>query len=103
MVSGALDPLRVDPKDNKLEFENSQVRVIRVKIGPRQSVPMHEYILNHVVVCFTDQNVRETSADGKAEVKQHKAGDFTWSGPSKHKIENLSDKPFEAAVVELKN
>jgi hypothetical protein len=36
-------------------------------------------------------------------VTQHKAGEFSWSGPSKHKIENLSDKPFEAAVVELKN
>ena len=48
--------------------------MIRVKIGPRQSVPMHEYVLNHVVVCFMGQNVRETSADGKAEVKQHKAG-----------------------------
>ena len=103
MVSTALDPLRVDPKDYKLEFENSQVRVLRVKIGPRQSVPMHEYVLNHVVVYFTDQNVRETSPEGKAEVKQHKAGEFSWSGPSKHKIENLNDKPFEAAVVELKN
>ena len=99
----ALDPLRVAPKDYKLELENNQVRVLRVKIGPRQSVPMHEYVLNHVVVYFTDQNVRETSPDGKAEVKQHKAGDFIWSGPSRHKIENLSDKPFEAAVVELKN
>ena len=99
----ALDPLRVDPKDDKLEFENRQVRVTRVKIGPRQSLPMHEYVLNHVVVYFTDQNVRQTSPDGKAEVTQHKAGEFSWSGPSKHKIENLSDKPFEAAVVELKN
>jgi quercetin dioxygenase-like cupin family protein len=103
VATTALNPLRVDPKDYKLEFENSQVRVVRVGIGPRQSVPMHEYVLNHVVVYFTDQNVRETSPEGKAEVKQHKAGDFIWSGPSKHKIENLSDKPFEAAVVELKN
>jgi quercetin dioxygenase-like cupin family protein len=103
VASGAWDPLRVDPKDNKLEFENSQVRVIRVKIGPRQSVPMHEHVLNHVVVYFTEQNVRETSAEGKSEVKQHKAGEFSWSGPTKHKIENLSDKMFEAAVVEVKN
>jgi len=46
----------VDPKDNKLEFENSQVRVIRVKIGPRQSVPMHEHVSTRVVY-FTEQNV----------------------------------------------
>jgi quercetin dioxygenase-like cupin family protein len=102
VASGALDPLRVDPKDYKLELENNQVRVTRVKIDPRQSVPMHEYTLNHVVVYFTDANVRETSPEGKAEVKLHKAGDFIWSGPSKHQIENLNDKPFEAAVVEVK-
>jgi hypothetical protein len=50
----ALDPLRVDPHDFKLEFENSQVRVTRLKIGPRQSVPMHQYDLNRAVFCFTD-------------------------------------------------
>jgi hypothetical protein len=100
---GALDPLRVDPKDYKLEFENNQVRVTRVKIGPRQSVPMHEYVLNHVDVYFTDQNVRETSPEGKAAVAQHKAGDYSWNGPSKLKVENLSDQPFEAAIVEVKN
>jgi hypothetical protein len=103
VASSALDPLRVDPKDYKLEFENSQVRVVRVKIGPRQSVPMHEYGLNHVVVYLTEQNVRETSPEGKAEVKQHKPGDFIWSGPTKYKVENLNDRPFEAAVVEVKN
>jgi len=103
VVSSALDPLRVDPKDYKMELENSQVRVMRVKVGPRQSVPMHEWVVNHVIVYFTDENVRETSPEGKAEVAQHKAGEFTWSGPSKHTLENLSDQPFEAAIVELKN
>jgi len=103
VVSSALDALRVDPKDCKLEFENSQVRVVRIRIGPRQSVPMHEHVVNHVVVFLTDQNVRETSPEGKTEVTQRKAGDFSWSGSSKHKVENLSDKPLEAVVVELKN
>ena len=103
LVSTALDPLRVDPKHDKLEFENSQVRVVRVRIGPRESVPMHEHVLNRVVVCLTDQNIRVTSPEGKAEVTVRKAGDFAWSGPSKHKVENLDDKPLEEVVVELKN
>jgi hypothetical protein len=102
-VTTALDPLRVDPQDCKLEFENSQVRVVRLKIGPRQSLPMHEHAVNHVVVYLTDQNVRETSPEGKAEVSRHKVGEFTWDGPCKHKIENLNDKPLEEVVVELKN
>ncbi len=102
-VRTALDPLRVDPKGHKLEFENSQVRVIRVKVGPRQSVPMHEYLFNRVVFYFTDLNVRETSPEGKVKITQHKAGDFSWDGPTRHKVENLSDKPFEALVVDVKN
>jgi hypothetical protein len=103
VVSTALDLLRVDPQDYKLEFENSQVRVIRAKMGPRQSVPMHEHVLNSVVFYLTDANVRETSPEGKAVVAQHKAGDFSWGVPSKHKGENLNDKPFEALIVEVKN
>ena len=103
VVRTALDPLRVDPKDYKVEFENSQVRVVRVRLGPRQSVPMHEYVLNRAVYYVTDENVRETSPDGKAVVAQHKAGDFSWDGPAKQKVENLNDKPFEALVVEVKN
>ncbi len=103
VVSTALDPLRVDPKDCKLEFENPQVRVVRVKIGPRRSVPMHEYVLSHVVVYLTDQNVRETSPEGKTEVTERKAGDFRWSGPSRLKLENLNGQPLEQVVVELKN
>jgi hypothetical protein len=98
----ALDPLRVDPKDFTLVLENSQVRVLRLKLGPRQSAPMHEYTLGHLVVCYTDQNVRETSSEGKAAVAQRKVGDFNWSGPSKQKVENLSDKPLETVIVELK-
>jgi hypothetical protein len=102
VVGTALDPLKVDPKDFTLVLENSQVRVLRLKLGPRQSAPMHEYSLGHLVVCFSDQNVRTTSSDGKAEVAQQKVGDFKWSGPSKQKVDNLGDKPLETVIVELK-
>jgi hypothetical protein len=104
VVTTALDPLKVDPQDFKLEFENSQVRVMRLKLAPQKSVPTHEYVLNRVFYYYTDQNVRETAPDGKSEVKVHKAGDFVWEeGDRKLKLDNLSDKPFEAIVVEVKN
>jgi quercetin dioxygenase-like cupin family protein len=103
VASAALDPLRVDPRGHKLEFENSQVRVVRVKVAPRGSVPMHEYLRSRVIFYFTYLNVRETSPEGKVQVTRHKAGDFSWDGPTKHKVENLSDQPFEALVVEVKN
>ena len=32
----AQDPLKVDPQHYKLEFENPQVRVLRIHYGPRE-------------------------------------------------------------------
>lgn len=103
MVKTALDPLKVDPKDYKLIFENSQVRVIRVKMGPGQKVPLHEHVLNRVVVYLTDQNGSMTTPDGKTEIAKHNAGGVSWGGPVKHKEANLKGTPFEAVVVELKS
>jgi quercetin dioxygenase-like cupin family protein len=102
-VNAALDPVKVDPGDYKVEFENSQVRVVRVKIGAHQKVPLHEHVLNRVVVYLTDQNGSMTTPDGKTETVQHKAGEVSWGGPTKHREENLRDGPFEALVVEFKN
>jgi len=101
-ASTALDPLKVDPKQYKLEFENDQVRVFRVKIGPHESTPVHEHVLNRVLTYITDQQFRVTSTDGKVDMPVHKAGDVSWGVPAKHKEENLSDKPFEAVVTEFK-
>jgi hypothetical protein len=92
----ALDPLRVAPQNFTLVFENSQLRVLRMKLGPKQSVPLHEYTLNHLVVCMTDLNARIP------ELTQRKQGDFSWSGPAQQKIDNLSDQPLETVILELK-
>jgi hypothetical protein len=102
-MEGALGPVQVDPKDCKVEIENDQVRVLRIKIGAHQKIAMHEFPLNHMTVYMTDTNARETWANGKSEDLKHKPAEFAWSGPSKQTIENLSDAPFEELVVELKN
>jgi len=102
-ASVALDPLKTLPKYYKLEFENDQVRVFRVKIGPHESVPLHEHALNRVLVCITDQNFRVTTEDGKVVTQTHKAGEASWGSPTKHKEENLNDTAFDAIVVEPKS
>jgi hypothetical protein len=102
VVGTPLDPLRVAPNHFTLIFENSQVRALRLNLGPRQSVPTHDYTLNHLDVCMTDLDARVTSPEGGSAVTHHKLGDFSWSGPSQQKIENLSDTPLELVVLELK-
>lgn len=102
-VTTALDPVKIDSQDYRVEFENSQVRVVRVHMAPHRAVPLHEHQLDRVVVYLTDQRSRITSADGKAEMAEHKAGEASWGGPAKHREENLNGTPFEGIVVELKN
>ena len=98
----ALDPMKVASGNFGVIFENPQVRALRLKVAPHQSVPMHEYTLSHLTVCMEDLNARVTPAGGKAEAVQRKQGDFNWSGPSQQKIENLSDKPLELVILEMK-
>jgi quercetin dioxygenase-like cupin family protein len=102
-VTTALDPPKIDPKQYKIEFENDQVRVLRVKFAAHQGAPMHEHQLNRVVVYLTDQNTRMTQPDGKVDTAVHKAGEASWGGPVKHKEDNLMDGPFEAVIVEFKD
>lgn len=102
-ATSPLDPVKVDPKHYKVEFENNQVRVVRVKVGAHESLPDHEHSLNRVTVFLTDQDVRSTSTDRKVEMLHRKAGDVLWGTPTRHSEENLSDKPFELVLIELKS
>jgi beta-alanine degradation protein BauB len=97
-----LDPLKVDPGHYKLEFENPQVRVLRVKIPAHGLVPMHAHSTDRVTVFLTDENFRTKDSTGKVETVEHKAGDVAWGTPVEHSEQNLSDQPYEAVTVELK-
>lgn len=84
-----LDPTVVDPKHYKVDFENEQVRVMRVHYGPRETGALHEHILNRVVVYLNDQ--------GGA-----KADDVRMAGASKHTEQNAGDTPADRIAVEIK-
>lgn len=99
----ALDPAKVSPSVYKVEFENPQVRVMRVKFPPHGSVPEHEHGLNRVVVYLTNQDSKITTPDGKVDESKHKAGEVSWGGPARHKEENVLGTPVEVIVVEFKN
>jgi len=101
-AGGPLDPVKVDHKHYRVEFENPQVRVVRVHFGKGEGAPLHEHLLNRVVVYLKDQKV-EVTTDGKTELVQHKAGEVSWGGPAKHSEKNVADGDFEVLVVELKN
>ncbi|HXJ42639.1 MAG TPA: hypothetical protein VNH18_25385 [Bryobacteraceae bacterium] len=101
-VTSALDPLKVDPKHYKLEFENDQVRVLRVRFGAHEGAPLHEHQLTRIILYLTDSKTRVTAADGTVDETPHKAGDIVQGGPTKHSEINTLDHPVEVIVTELK-
>jgi len=102
-ITSSLDPVKIDPKHYKLEFENAQVRVLRVKIEAHGATPLHEHSVNRVTVFLTDQDFRVTDSHGNTEIMKHKGGDAVWGTPTTHAEENISDNPFEVVAIELKS
>ena len=100
-VATAQDPIKVDAKHYKVEFENDRVRVLRITYGPHEKSVMHHHPAS-VAVFLTDGLTRFTTPDGKTQDGPAKAGSIQWSEAGKHLPENVGDKPFEVILVELK-
>src|SRR5262245_21538486 len=60
----AQDPVKVDPNNWKVEFENAQVRVLRVHIPAHGKLGMHEHPAS-VLIPLTDGHVKDILPDGK--------------------------------------
>lgn len=106
MVTSALpafaqDAVQVDPKHYKVEFENDQVRVLRITYGPGEASVMHQHPAN-VAVFLTDGRGRFTLPDGKTQDAPFAAGSVEWGPGETHLPENVGDAPFELILVELK-
>jgi hypothetical protein len=65
------------------------VRVLRLRIEPHGKTKQHAYSTDYAVVFLTD-------------TAEHKAGDVVWETPTMQAEQNVSDKPFEAVIAEVK-
>ncbi len=100
-VAVAQDPTQVDAKHYKVALENDQVRILRITYGPHEKSVMHEHP-NSIAVFLTDGRIKFTLPDGKSEERDVKAGQSVWDIAGKHQPENLSDRPFEVVLIEMK-
>ncbi len=98
----AQDPVKVDSKHYKVEFENSEVRVLRIKVGPKEKSVMHQHP-NSVAIFVTDATGKFTFPDGTTQEISAKAGETRWNPALVHLPENTSDQPFEVILIELKS
>ena len=95
------DPVKVDPKHYKVEFENAEVRVLRFKYGPHEKSVMHSHP-NLVVIPLSDAKVKFELPGGKSEEQELKANQPQWTPATTHNPENMGDKAMEGILVELK-
>jgi quercetin dioxygenase-like cupin family protein len=100
-IASAQDAAKVDPAHYKVEFENSQVRILRVHYGPHEKSVMHSHPAG-VVVYLTDGTTRFTMPDGKTEEVNGKKGEARYTPAVVHLPEDVGDKPFDAVVIEMK-
>jgi uncharacterized protein (TIGR02246 family) len=100
-VASAQDAVAVDPAHYKVEFENDQVRVLRINYGPHEKSVMH-FHPEGVAVFLDDLTGRFTMPGGETADIEVAAGDFMWSDAETHQPENLGDEPFELIQVEFK-
>jgi quercetin dioxygenase-like cupin family protein len=99
--AGKADPVKVDARHYKVEFENESVRVLRISYAPGEKSVMH-YHPASVAVYLSDGKTRMTTPDGKSEDIPAKAGAATWTPAGSHLPQNVGDKRSELILVELK-
>jgi len=97
----AQDPTKVAPTHYKLAFENDHVQVVYVHYGPHEKSALHDHP-GGVVVTLTSAHLRFTDQDGKTREVNAIHGEARWFPPFKHKVENLSDTPYDAIYIGVK-
>lgn len=96
------DPLKVAAAHHKLEFENDQVRVLRMRVAPKEKTALHEHVLPRVTVYMTDQSARVTLPNGRGSTVRNKKSHVSKGGKANHAERNLGSRAFEMVFVELK-
>lgn len=100
--SFAQDAVQVDPKHYKVEFENDQVRVLRITYAPGEKGVMHSHP-EGMVITLNDAKGTFTFPDGKTMDLNFEAGAFRWVEAQTHQGENTGDEPLEVIQIEMKN
>jgi quercetin dioxygenase-like cupin family protein len=97
----AQDATVVDSDHYKVEFENDQVRVLRITYGPGEKSVMHWHP-DAIAVNLTDNTFQMHAPDGTSEEYSAKKGDVSWTEAVTHLPENLTNEAAEVILIEFK-
>jgi quercetin dioxygenase-like cupin family protein len=102
LLAGVASPFaRADGGGDRLELENTWVRVWRETLAPHEKTAMSAH-LPSVLVYLTDARERVSSADGRTRDVVQAAGSVAYRDAGTYSAENTSAAASEVIVVELK-
>ena len=97
----AHDPAQTDGDKYKVIFENERVRVLEYKDRPGDKTSQHRHPA-FVLYAMAPFKRRIVLPDGKALVREFKAGDVLYSEAQTHIGENVGSTPTHVIMVEMK-
>ena len=96
------DRVAVNPKIASVEFENSRVRIVRMRFAPHERLVL-DYHPAQLVVHLTPSLLEVHDSDGAAHEIQGPPESVFWEEPSIHTVDNPGNAPVEAIEIEFKN
>src|SRR3954471_23344279 len=94
------DPVRVDPRHFKVEYEDAKVRVLRFRLLPGEKSPMAEHP-GRSLVSLTNSKRRTLSCTGEVRDFEFQAGQAVHVGPMRHSVENIGAQVLEIVSTEF--
>jgi beta-alanine degradation protein BauB len=96
------DPLKIDPKHYRLDYENEHVRAIRLTLKADEAVPMHDDV-DALAVCIQECHLRFTWPNGHIQDVHMESGETRWLYGDTHSTRNLNTNPMEMLFIEVKS
>lgn len=101
----AQDPVRSEPRNYKVLFDNPKVRVLEYTARPGLGVcgAGKHWHPDHVTIVLTPAKVRVDAGDGKTVIKDIPAGTTIWAPAATHTSENVGGSDTRMVIVEIKD
>jgi hypothetical protein len=97
----AADPTKTDSDKYKVRFENDRVRVLEYTDKPGEKTHQHDHPA-FVLYAVSSFKRKIALPNGKALMREFKAGDVMWSDAQTHIGENIGDTPTHVIMIEMK-
>lgn len=98
----AQDIVTIAPKSAKVEFENDNIRVVRLTMAPHEKLPPHDRP-TRVVIALSANDVLIAGPGGEARPLHVPAENVGWGGPTHGRTVETLDTGFENVIVEIKH